>query len=320
MGPRDEELLTPEHPGPRRSRRRRLVQRAMSLLFVAGLLALAIRRRDMLVDAAGRATDLPPGPLILAFLVLLVGRGALALWAWIELSSRLARIDPGPATLVWLRAAAAKYLPGGIWHPLSAIGRLEGRGADLGAAALVLVTDLTAMLVAALVVGAMAIPALITAAGGTSLWLLLAVPALLLVHPRVFGIALRVLERATGRSIDRTPLPPSVALRAVALHGVGWVLGGVSLFLVLRALGAPAPVSLSIPAAPLAWAVGFLFVPAPGGLGVREGALVALLGTSVSAEAALGAALISRAMFIVKDVGGVALSFAIRQGNRGRDT
>lgn len=275
---------------------------------------MAVRRKDVLADAAARTAELPTTTLVVAFLVLLAGRGGLALWAWIDLSERLAGIARGPATIVWLRAAAAKYLPGGIWHPVSAVGRLHGSGADLGSATLVLVTDLTAMLVAALVVGAVAIPGLVTTAGGTSLWLLLAVPALLLLHPRVFGIALRLLERATKRPVDRTPLPTSVALRAVVLHGVGWVLGGVSLALVIGALEASAPLTLSIPAAPLAWAVGFLFVPAPGGLGVREGTLVALLGSTVSVEAALGAALISRAMFIVKDVGGVALSFAIRDG------
>jgi uncharacterized membrane protein YbhN (UPF0104 family) len=60
------------------------------------------------------------------------------------------------------------------------------------------------------------------------------------------------------------------------------------------------------PAAILSWIVGFVSVPVPGGIGVREAAFVAVVGTIPTGVRAT-VAVAARLCFILVDTGGAAL-------------
>jgi uncharacterized membrane protein YbhN (UPF0104 family) len=64
------------------------------------------------------------------------------------------------------------------------------------------------------------------------------------------------------------------------------------------------------PAAMLSWVVGFVLVPVPGGVGVREAAFVALVGGSVPAGVRATAAVVARLAFMLVDALGAVLGAA----------
>ena len=72
------------------------------------------------------------------------------------------------------------------------------------------------------------------------------------------------------------------------------------------------------PAAMLSWVVGFVLVPVPGGVGVREAAFVALVGGSVPAGVRATAAVVARLAFMLVDALGAVLGAAAvrRLGSR----
>lgn len=290
---------------------RSLLKLSLTVVFIGGLAALLFATRASLEEAADEIANVGARALAASFLVLLIGRVGFALAAWTGAANELAAIEPRAAATVWLRTAVAKYLPGGLWQPLNALQHLTSRGGTAAAAGSVVIVDICASAVAALAVGLVAVPALVYRDSGTAAWLLLGLPLVALLHPRVFGFVLRLLQKFT---VGKAPLPRltgRLVVRTVALHVLGWVLAGISLAIVLLALGVSPSLALVIPATALSWLVGFLFVIAPAGLGVREVALVALLAGTASQDQILAAALLSRLMFMAVDLLSAVVSFIV---------
>ena len=119
-----------------------------------------------------------------------------------------------------------------------------------------------------------------------------------------------------SRSISgrlRTGQPARAALRSLPLYVAGWTLTGTSFWLTARALVA-APVSdipVYVGAFAAAWLVGVLAIFAPGGLGVREALLVALLRGRLGTADALVLATASRAVLTFVDAGMAGLGFLV---------
>jgi uncharacterized membrane protein YbhN (UPF0104 family) len=105
------------------------------------------------------------------------------------------------------------------------------------------------------------------------------------------------------------PLPKALSWRGVltacAWLAATWVLFGLHLWLLANALGAPGlnGVTRCIGGFALAMAAGVVFVFAPSGAGVREALIVAALSPVMTTGQALGIAVVSRALFILADVG-----------------
>jgi uncharacterized membrane protein YbhN (UPF0104 family) len=110
-----------------------------------------------------------------------------------------------------------------------------------------------------------------------------------------------------------------VTIGATLLYLPVWLLLGASFWLCARGLlGVPAAdVTVYMAAFAIAWLAGLLAVYAPGGLGVREAVLVALLSGRIGAGNALVVAAASRLILILVDVlfAGIATA-AMRRGPR----
>lgn len=211
-----------------------------------------------------------------------------------------------------------KYVPGGVWNFLAASEIAADRAVPRRRSLSAMAVSLLVSIVSAI---AVAIPTLALTVAGTGsayrwLWLALPVLALLLTPPlmnRVLSLAMRVARRE--------PLEHPLSTRGIVV-AVGWALAawavaGWQVWLVgtgvglspdgagyLRATGAYAA----------AWAAGLLAVVAPAGLGVREAALVALLGGAVpNGGAVLVIVLTSRVLLTVADLVAAGLGgFALR--------
>jgi uncharacterized membrane protein YbhN (UPF0104 family) len=211
-----------------------------------------------------------------------------------------------------------KYVPGTIWPVVTQMRlgrdyRVPPRASGAAFAVFMLVLVGTGLLV-----GVLVIPLLGRDAVDEYRWLVLALPmcALALAPPvlnRVMATALRVARRPPLPA----PLTPGGVLRVVGWALVSWLCYGAQVYLLVRQLGIDGGALLWLQctgAFAAAFASGPLLLVVPAGAGVREGALLLLLGPTVGAPVAAVVAVVSRLLFILGDLAwaGVAVLAARR--------
>ena len=233
-------------------------------------------------------------------------------------SLRLLGADPSMRnTLYWYFVGQlGKYVPGPMWP---VVGRAElarrdgvGRPAAYGSSML----SLGATYLAAIAVVVGMLPFATDGGAGDAWWILLLLPVgLLALHPVPIGWAKRTAEGLVRRPIDVTVPSWRDAVGLVARHVPAWFLIGTATWLVARAFDPTVDwAELMVPGV-LSWVVGFLVVPAPGGIGVREAAFVAAA-SSLDESIAATVAVVSRLVFMLVDVTGALLATAVRRRTR----
>jgi len=144
---------------------------------------------------------------------------------------------------------------------------------------------------------------------------LLAAAAALLGAVALFLVAGRRVARGGRPAVRATVIATSLYLPV-------WLVLGGSFWLCGRGLlGVPEhDLAFYVGAFAIAWLAGLVAIYAPGGLGVREAVLVALLSSRIGAANALVLAAASRLIFVLVDgiLAGVATA-ALRRGRPGLD-
>ena len=203
------------------------------------------------------------------------------------------------ASIAWYYVGEiGKYLPGTVW-PLVGRAELARRGGVSRGVAYqsVGLSLLLLYLASAVVGGAVAEPLVVVP---------FVVLAVIVLHPAVGNAALRVARRVTGAPLELM-LP---SLRSSLLLAAGyvptWLLVGTATWAVARSLDAGVGWAEVVPAAAASWLIGFVAVPVPGGVGVREAAFVAAAG-SLPVGVAPATAVVARLVFVAVDVAGAVL-------------
>jgi hypothetical protein len=197
---------------------------------------------------------------------------AVGLW-WILLANGWALLVEGRTTRhdvsVWCRTQALRFLPGGIWAPVSRATVVHGSIVEKVAA--VGGENLLA-LGAAVSIGGVAM-----AVAGPVWWILLG-PAL-------------VVPLIASRKLDgRIRVTPRRATQGTVNYVAAFLAYAAGAVLVQVAVSGSVDVPLVAGAASLAWAAGLVVVIAPSGIGVRELVYVELMASSLPhAELAAGA-------------------------------
>lgn len=204
-----------------------------------------------------------------------------------------------------------KYVPGGIW-PVVGRGELAVRGGVPRAAAYGSVAlSLAALYLSAMFLVLASVPWMVTNGGSRGyLWVLVILPlGVVGLHPRLLVRARGMLQRVLRRRLDLTIPRWRDSLALVALYLPAWVLIGSATWAVARGLGQDAGWFDIAPAAVLSWIVGFVLVPVPGGVGVREVTFVAAA-TSLDPGVGAAVALVARLLFVLVDSLGFASASA----------
>lgn len=278
--------------------------------WLRGLLALAavVAVCWAFVAALGDAREVPlpsVGALLFSGLSLSAGLlAAAAAWASLLRGHRYAQVLPGFAV-----AQLAKYVPGSIWQGVGQVADAHRLGVGMGTATLAFFIQIC---VQVLVTGATSAVALLTP--GLPIWLAalsaMGPLGLALIHPAslralVRGLA-RVSRRVSPAALD-IPEWPVLLRAAIASFAAAAALGvGFAVLLAgsgdLRQFIGTAGVFL------LAWTIGFLIIPVPAGLGIREAVLVVGLSGLHSPAEVLAASIICRLVLIVSEstIAGVA--------------
>jgi hypothetical protein len=206
---------------------------------------------------------------------------------------------------IFFQAQLSKYIPGSLWQYVGRVTLAGAHGLPIPPVAFSLPIELIASILAA---GALSLLLLGSwgAVGAALVLLLLSLCA----HQPIERRLTRALRHVVGRDVKRAV--PAVARASRAYAGV-LLIFGFGFWLTARALyGVPVgDVMTYIGAFVLAWVGGLVAIYAPGGVGVREALLVALLRGKIGSADALVLAGFSRAVLTLVDVGAAGASVAV---------
>jgi uncharacterized membrane protein YbhN (UPF0104 family) len=145
------------------------------------------------------------------------------------------------------------------------------------------------------------------------------------LHPRLVLPVLRLVHRVVGQGSPPERVRGPAVLRALGWLAVTWVGYGMSMLLLLRPVARADARELLPPVAlggfAMAWTVGFIaagmLIVAPAGLGVREVALLMVLGPVIAGGGAVAAVvLLSRVVHTVSDGAWALVGISLRASQR----
>lgn len=267
-------------------------------IFVLGLVGLVIALRRAIDESHGQA--LPDARSLIVAGLLTFASLILAGQAWVRLFDD--RHDRRALAVSLYASQLTKYLPaGGFVQAAGQVSMTVTAGAGLGQAA-----TATAVMAFTTVVAGCTLSAALVFAGSLPAWLraisLLGLLAPVLLHRRVLAVALHAAHRLVRRVPDPDTLPSQRRLLVSYAWALGNSLAGSAAYAVLlRSPGVSTDRVTVIAAFAFSWVVGFLVFPLPGGIGVREAVLVAVV-PGASSAALLGASLAQRFLLLASEV------------------
>ncbi|WP_203137781.1 lysylphosphatidylglycerol synthase domain-containing protein [Microbacterium sp. JZ31] len=284
---------------------------ALALGFAAWFVA---SRWDEILAALVR---LPMWALLVALLASIV-YVALTLESWRSILRDLGHpLAVGPAVALFGVSQLGKYIPGGVWNIAAAadLGRAHRIPARHSVAAMTLAVLIS--LVSGVGIGALGFAIAPTPALAGWAWLMWAgVPLLVLLAPpimnRLIALAWRVLRLEPLDTAGGTLSTRGVGV-ATAWSALAWLVAGCSVGVLAIGLGAPATWHTLVQCVggyALAWVIGFLFVVAPAGAGVREVVLAAALAGTLPSAEIVTLVLLSRVLLTAVDLGFAAVGGA----------
>lgn len=302
---------------------RRNVFVAAQWIFAAAIVWAAARAlRGQWSAAAERLATLRIGWIwVLAATVIVFLTYLLLIETWRRiLTGWKAYLSFGVAARIWFVSNLGKYLPGKVWS-IAAMGVMARQQAvspvaAAGSSILIQLVTVATGIALVLVTGIRAVdqPVLAIVIGVILAAGIATMPALL---PRLA----RVAASLTGKAIEVPPVPLSSLWLAVAGSLLSWITYGLAFQLfVVGVLGGAAGATTSYIAVYAAsYIIGFLALFAPGGVVVRESALVAgmvRLGLATQADA-FAVAVASRLWLTIVELlpGFIALGLARRSSN-----
>lgn len=291
--------------------------RAALLIFALGLACYGLASKWPQVHAA--LNELSWYDVAGAALAVIVALGCQML-AWRALLTDLGSRLPMPvAVRVNFLGQLAKYVPGAVWSMAAQVSlaqdyRVPKRRS--GAASLV---SMAITLVVGLVMAGILLPLASAAALRHYWWVLIFIPVLVFgLWPSVTKFGLDLLLRLVRRPGLERALTLGGVGRAVGWTVLAWVFYGLQAWLLVGDIAGKTLHVLLLAAGgyALAWTVGFLLIPFPGGIGPRELALIAVLSPVMPPGPALVVALMSRVVTTIGDLTWAAVATSVGRKQR----
>lgn len=226
--------------------------------------------------------------------------------AWRALLADLGSPLPLPAaTRVMFLGQLGKYVPGAVWAVAAQVSLAQDYRVPRKRSATASLVSMAITLVVGLIMAGITLPLASAGALRNYWWVLLCIPVILAgLYPPVTKYLLDLALRLARRDPLEKPLSLGGMTRAVAWTALAWVFYGLHAWLLIGDLAGKTLHILLLSAGgyALAWAVGFLLIPFPGGIGPREVALIAVLSPVMPQGPALVIALASRVVMTIGDL------------------
>ena len=285
------------------------------------ILGAAFVARALIVDwprASGLLAEASLGWLALALSFSVVSLSGIACVWTISLGYFLPSVTLAEGLRWYFPGELGKYVPGGVWALLGRAELAVRGGVTRPAAYAATIWSLAATYSAAFVLIAVTLPSHsalhnLSAPSRIAAALVLGVLAssVIFVPTIISRVRLPLFGRFAllGRYlIPVNEIGTGRLMTLIALSIPTWFGMGAATWFVTVALDVSIPLSEVLFATSAAWLIGFLVLPAPSGIGVREAVFVAAL-TSVSPGTASAIAIIARVVSMAADVVGALLSF-----------
>jgi uncharacterized membrane protein YbhN (UPF0104 family) len=296
---------------PPAARRRSRWLTVAVLAVVAGFFVATLAARWN--DVISLNWRLEPGLFVLAT-VLLALSYVLVAWLWGLALHRAAGTRLAAGARIWFLSNLARYVPGNVWSYVGAVelARREGvaRRTTLSVMAITQVLSVGVALLTGL-------PVLLAERARLGRPALLGVAVVLVAAALAAIFRRQLLGLARRRLPDFDPADVTPSAGTVALLTVGyaayWLVTGLAFAALVASLYplAVTDIPVVVAAYAAAYAVGFLALLTPAGLGVREGVLVVALAPVLPAGPALVVALISRLWMMLVELAGAAVAHLV---------
>jgi glycosyltransferase 2 family protein len=212
-----------------------------------------------------------------------------------------------------------KYVPGAVWAVAAQVELARDYSVPRRRSATASLVSMAVTLMVGLVAAGVTLP-LVSAHAVRQYWWVLAVTPLAAacLYPPVIKFGLDRVLRVLGRA----PLEGSVGrggmARALGWTTLGWLCYGAHAWFLISVFAGKTgnTFALSLGGYALAWAVGFLIIFFPGGIGPREVALIAVLAPVMPSGSALVVALASRVVMTIGDLAWAGAGLAIGRSRR----
>ncbi len=220
---------------------------------------------------------------------------------------------PDALAAAFYTSQLGKYVPGGIWQPVGLVGLTRSEGVAVAQTGTVLPVHIATQIAGAGVVSALVFFAAPDAPSAIRFGALAGFASPMILYRGWMDVASRLTSRWLGRDL-RVHLPSQRAI----LVSFGWAIltvlaSGAGFAVMLRSLSSADSLARAALTFGLGWVVGFLAVPFPSGLGVREGVL--LLALSAVPSVIVAAAVAHRLVTMVAEVLAIGTS-RVRRARR----
>ena len=305
---------------------RRVIQWAIVLLIFSYL-------GRMVWENWGQVKEAPfafrPVPLVLSTL-LFSAFYFVQIWAWHLITLRLGISLPLPETLEnWFYSQLGKYLPGKVWLLLGRFYFYESKGKPKGLITVALYLETVTLIIAACLLFLASLvffeEARAVRPGIPLGWLtLILIVIFVSLHPRILETILNGILTRMKREPIALPFSYLDMLWVLLVCVFAWGIGGFGFYLFVDSVY-PLALKYSLfvaGAVAFSSTLGLIALFAPSGLGVREGALVYLLGFIMPAPVAVILSILTRIWMTLIEIGliGVVyLSSLFRKRSRASD-
>jgi glycosyltransferase 2 family protein len=220
------------------------------------------------------------GPVLLSGLLVLVAYAVLIQTWRVMLGSWGARLDYQRATRIWFISNLGKYVPGKIWQiaAMSAMAQQESVSpvAATGSALIVNLANILSGFVFVLAGGVKLLDTTTHGRSGTAIAIAVVLLLGLLLLPVLLPGAAALAGKLTRRPLSLPRVPGHAVWTATVGTAAAWALYGVAFALLAHGVLPDVQGGLwgYVAVYTISYLAGYLFVPAPGGLGVREWTMV----------------------------------------------
>lgn len=227
---------------------------------------------------------------------------------WHELIKRIGYpLEFKKSLYIFITSNASRYIPGSIWQY---IGRIElakkTGGIPRKTAIISLVLEGFILINAAFLVSFLALPYLNQEFSKNYLWILAIPLSLTLFHPSFAESVIKLIAKISGKDIGNiTKINISSLILVLPFFVLNFILNGVALFFLTRAIFPEVGIENIIFFSGIfafSWAVGFLSLFAPAGLGVTDLLLAYLLSFQIPFALASVVALFYRVLLTVAEL------------------
>jgi len=242
----------------------------------------------------------------------IAGLGCMLL-AWRALLAGLGSALPLPAAIrVMFIGQLGKYVPGAVWALAAQVELARDYDVPRRRSTAASLVGMAVTLVVGLIAAGVMLPLTSAHAAAHYWWVLAVTPlAAACLLPRVVKFGLDLVLRVLHRPPLEESVRPAAMAQALGWTTLGWLFYGAHAWFLIsdfagKGGGGPDKgahtFALALGGYALAWAVGFLIIFFPGGIGPREVALIAVLAPVMPSASALVVALASRVVMTIGDL------------------